>query len=216
VATGKSKFAHIVSAVEQDIADFYGFAPQHRAIDHLIPEDLIAPLTQPTADASPDRAAVYFAESEESFEIGIHFDTEIREKLTTEDPAYSLSNANLDAFCVLVEELSHFHMLINRLDSRRQVSLLQLELQAEIDKLLFSGLYLERLCGHPHVAALFHLIFGTASRDSKRRSHYDHAENLAAKFWRDVFRRWGTDGKSLRSHEFRKLMKKNYFATLQP
>ena len=89
--------------------------------------------------------------------------------------------AGLDAYCVATEGVSHFVYLAHRAAEERQVSLLELELQAEVDKFVLSlefstdsaqGL-LDRMFDSPH----FLDDEGTEAGERYRLAHH-----LAARF----------------------------------
>ena len=208
------RFTTLLSRVEQDIADYYDFPILYRAKDHLVADELVPEISRLRGKTESFRAAVYFTESPGEFAIGVHFDSNVKNILLVDDPTVALSNRNLDAFCVLVEELSHFHLLINRANADKQISLLELEWQAEIDKLLFCGLYLERLVGDPHIQPLLRLLFGLEAERSLLDSHYAMAERFAVKFWLDFAKTGLNKRKCLEDISFRKLMQRNYLEPL--
>ena len=209
-----AQFAAIISSIEQDIADYYGFAILHRAEDHLVSEDILPEIRRLRGKTESFRAAVYFSETGDEFAIGVHFDPKIRASLLADNPKFSLTNRNLDAFCVLVEELSHFHLLINRASADKQISFLELEWQAEVDKLLFCGIYLERLVGDSHIQPLLKLLFGPGYEEPSLEPHYAMAERFAAKFWLDFIKTGVSKRKCLEEKGFRKFMQKNYLEAL--
>jgi hypothetical protein len=209
-----NKFAAIVGSIEQDIADYYGFTILHRAQDHLVSDELIPEISRLRGKSESFRAAVYFSEGAGELSIGVHFETNIQDCLLAENPKISLSNGNLDAFCVLVEELSHFHLLVNRANADKQLSFLELEWQAEVDKLLFCGIYLERLVGDPHIRPLLKLLFSPNSDESELESHYAQAERFAVKFWLDFIDGHSDRRKCLQQADFRRFMQKNYLESL--
>jgi len=68
--------------------------------------------------------------------LGIVLDAGVRERLARCDPRARLDGSNLDAFCTLTEEVSHFVYLLFCARSGRSVTQLELELQGEVDKYL--------------------------------------------------------------------------------
>ena len=96
-----------------------------------------------------------------------------------------LSDANLDAFCVLVEEVSHFHLIVNRAEAKLPVTKLELEWQGEVDKLLLCALLLQKQSGDPHVLPLVRRLFDEALIISDHnRQRYEEATRFAARFWK--------------------------------
>ncbi len=80
------------------------------------------------------------AEDEEGAQLALFLDAAVLERLANKDPHATLDHANLDDFWTVVEGVSHFMYLTWRAASDRAVSLLELELQAEVDKFICAAL----------------------------------------------------------------------------
>ncbi|HUG53823.1 MAG TPA: hypothetical protein VMR21_09480 [Vicinamibacteria bacterium] len=70
--------------------------------------------------------------------LGVVLDDSVRARLADADPRVQLDGHNLDPFCVVAEEVSHFVYLAFCARACRQVTRLELELQGEVDKYLSS------------------------------------------------------------------------------
>jgi hypothetical protein len=180
--------AEVIDYVERELAAFYGFALLARAKDHLASRrDLEASLGR-SVQTLPEfkaRAGVFLQEpgdSEELF-IGIHYDDAVLESLDRKNPLERLDDENLDAFCVLVEELSHFHLILNRMERRQGVSKLELEWQGEVDKLLVSAVTLEDQAGDLHLSPLARRLFDQATITAEDQELYWQAHRQAARLW---------------------------------
>jgi hypothetical protein len=68
--------------------------------------------------------------------VGVFLEEEVRRGLLAADPRTKLDGSNLQAFCVLTEEVSHFVYLLFCVHTARSVTQLELELQGEVDKYL--------------------------------------------------------------------------------
>src|SRR5439155_5592450 len=68
--------------------------------------------------------------------LGVVLDEGVRRHLADRDPRVALDAGNLDPFCVVAEEVSHFVYLFFCARAERQVTQLELELQGEVDKYL--------------------------------------------------------------------------------
>ncbi|MEZ4742547.1 MAG: hypothetical protein R3B45_08880 [Bdellovibrionota bacterium] len=202
-------FKKIIKSIEVELSEYYGFAIDHSASDHLVNEDEIK-ILQPNMDgAKIDRAGVLFQQEQSEVFIGLHFNSLIKDSLQL-DPTHCLCNKNLDAFTVVVEELSHFHLLLNRMRANQKLSQLELEWQAEIDKILISGLFLQKSAGDPHIHALKKLIIDRSIITSNDEELYFNSSKYAHRFWQD-FIDYAYKGKnSLIAKEFQKFMQLNY------
>ena len=67
-------------------------------------------------------------------ELGVYIDSAVLSRLHRSDPFQQLGHANLQDFCTALEGVSHFQYLVWCTEHARTVSLLELELQAEVDK----------------------------------------------------------------------------------
>lgn len=178
--------AGIVQTVERELAAVYRFRPQAEASDHLVDRAMIKASLGDTASDLPEwhaRGGVWLLGDAADLFIGIHIDDSVTETLAARDPFTQLNSDNLDALCVVVEEVSHFHMIINRAGEDRGVSKLELECQGELDKLLVAALLLERQSGRAHVVALARTLFDAATIVSGQTGLYEAATRYAARWW---------------------------------
>ncbi|MGD2128307.1 MAG: hypothetical protein PVJ33_14240 [Lysobacterales bacterium] len=73
-------------------------------------------------------------EDEHGVAVSLYLDQAILDRLETRDPAAALRSDLLDDLCKVIEGLSHFNYVAWRASRDRSVTLLELELQAEVDK----------------------------------------------------------------------------------
>jgi len=176
----------IVRSVERELATVYRFSPRAEASNHLVDRHTIQASLGDAASQLPEwqaRGGVWLLGDDPDLFIGIHIDDSVTSTLAAADPLTRLSSDNLDAFCVVVEEVSHFHMIINRASDGRGVSKLELECQGELDKLLVAALLLQRQSGHAHVTALARTLFDAAAVVSQQTGLYEAATRYAARWW---------------------------------
>ncbi len=86
----------------------------------------------PNLDVGSLRPQVMFIKNEEGIDLGVYLGDEVHQLLSDNQ----LEHASLSQFCVLCEELSHFMYLIFKSMHQMQMSLLDVELQGELDKTL--------------------------------------------------------------------------------
>ena len=73
-------------------------------------------------------------EDEHGVALSLYLDEALLDRLQADDPAAALSAGLLDDLCKVIEGLSHFNYVAWRASRDRPVTLLELELQAEVDK----------------------------------------------------------------------------------
>lgn len=113
-------------------------------------------------------------------QLGVFIAPEVLARLSAR---VSLMDAvGLDAYCVATEGVSHFVYLAHRASMDRQVSLLELELQAEVDKFV----HLSGLLPAGQHARLFEQLFERYALreglDAESEGRYHAASRAAAQF----------------------------------
>jgi hypothetical protein len=73
-------------------------------------------------------------EEEDGVAVSLYLDAALLDRLKAGDPATALRSGALDDLCKVIEGLSHFNYVAWRASRDRSVTLLELELQAEVDK----------------------------------------------------------------------------------
>jgi hypothetical protein len=130
----------------------------------------------------------------DSVRVGLFIEPGVLERLAQCDPLQSLTDENLRDYCTALEGVSHFHYLMWRLPRGRRVSLLELELQAEVDKYASAlALLVEQGAGRFPDALhtrLFHHIGFLPELDSVARHRYEEANRHAARYCRRLEERF--------------------------
>jgi len=126
--------------------------------------------------------------------IGLYIDAAVIGRLADQDPTVALDGANLHDFCTALEGVSHFHYLAWSLQRGREVTLLELELQAEVDKYasaltLMTRQHAGRFPGSLH-SRLFDRISFLPHLDAASRRRYEEANRHAARFCRSLEERF--------------------------
>lgn len=117
--------------------------------------------------------------------ITLYLDHSILSILEQHDPQKLLHGDNLNPFCIALEGISHFLYLTWRIGYQRPVTHLELELQAEIDKYIFTSLlFLQQYNDgsvNPHKLLFEHVSFHP-DLDAVENSRYLTANRYAAKY----------------------------------
>jgi hypothetical protein len=134
------------------------------------------------------------AESEAGAELSVYIDQQVLQRLREHDPLCRLTERNLADFCTTVEGVSHFQYLVWCIGHGRQVSLLELELQAEVDKYAVAA-YLLRQQGQSDLPSglrrrLFDEVGFIAGLSAELRQRYVEANRCAARFCGLIERRF--------------------------
>lgn len=122
--------------------------------------------------------------------IAIYYPDSLVECLERHDPTRRIDEANVDAFAILVEELDHFLVIAERFRAHAPMTLLELELHANVTKYLVLSTFMGKLRGEVRLSAadaawirqrLFH-AGDYAEADADVRWRYRQAARLAARY----------------------------------
>lgn len=112
-------------------------------------------LVDANSKASAVREAVLIREHHDAAEIGVFVAPEVLGRLTAENPLIDLSDERLDDLWLALEGVSHYRYLAFNCGRECRVSLLELELQAEVDKFVTTR-FLAEAQGYPNSHAALH------------------------------------------------------------
>lgn len=123
-----------VAAVQRLLERIYAIESDHRVEDFLVTDPALAALLDTSADARPCEEKLLLQEDDDGLSLSLFIDAAVVERLGRSNPLEQLHEHNLADFCTALEGVSHFLYLIHRAVQSRPVTLLEMELQAEVDK----------------------------------------------------------------------------------
>ena len=139
-----------------------------------------------TCQGAPGDEQLFVTTVDDELCMSLFLDPEVLDRLQSRDPNDELDQNNVADFWTVLEGISHFLCVAHHAEHDRPVSLLTLELQAEIDKYIASFLLLRRRDPGRFPAELHALLFKRARIDPKlaagRESLYRRASRYAAQF----------------------------------
>ncbi len=146
------------------------------------------------AQAADEQVCMIEDERGGGVSVGLFIDEQVLERLARRDPSRELDEENLHDYCTALEGVSHFHYLMWSLAHGRSVSLLELELQAEVDKYVAAvALMTRQRAGNvPHTlhARLFDAVSFLPQLDEAARRRYQEANRSAARYCRALDERF--------------------------
>ena len=118
--------------------------------------------------------------------LSLYLHTDVVEKMLEDDPVQNLHEGNMQDFCLALEGVSHFLYLSWNASFDRSVTMLEMELQAEIDKFVMLVLCLEKQNRRAEPGKLRQILFETANYhkelDESERQRYRDASYFAEKY----------------------------------
>lgn len=130
----------------------------------------------------------------EHLDVSLYLAPEVVEHLSEEDPTERLHAGNFEDFLLALEGVSHFLYLIWSAAYNKPVSLVELELQAEVDKYVAAATLLGQQRGGYVPLRLHSWLFDAPVFDKTLRreelQRYRDASHYAAKYCRHLLARY--------------------------
>lgn len=184
----------MLARLQELLARLYDAPIDHRPHDFLIADrgELEALIGADARDVTDEQ--VFVVESDDGIRVGLFIAQEVLDRLERRDPLQALDEGNLQDFCTALEGVSHFHYLLWSVGRGRGVSLLELELQAEVDKYASAVALLTRQRGGEFPRSLHALLFDKVSflpqLEQATRARYEAANRHAARYCRELDERY--------------------------
>ena len=177
--------AHL-EQLQQALEQLYRLDPAPNITHFLINDQDVRNVHRPGV---PRRREELVIVEEEDLFVGVKLDRKLVERLADDQ----LAATNLQEFCLAVEGVSHFLFVVHRARNEQPTSILELELQAEIDKYVACLMLVERCPSLPpdelrrRLYDSFRLL-DDLSREEQAR--YRRANALARRYARQLEHRF--------------------------
>ena len=192
----------MIRIVQKMLQKLYGFDVGYDVADFLITDAALARyLGGETAAGIPENLLI--RQDGDTLDISLYLDRELVELLERENPFRQLHASNISEFCTALEGVSHFLYLAWNAGSDRSITLLELEMQAEVDKYAVLALLLktQRKDSLPGWLRswLFEDVSFRSAPGSAEHERYCHANHFARRFCQHLERRfrWRWNGLDL-------------------
>lgn len=137
-------------------------------------------------DNQETREKLLVYEDEEGLNLSLYLDENVLSHFDRHDPFEQLDEQNIQEFCLVLEGISHFIYLVWNASHDRSVTLLEMELQAEIDKFIMLTDCLEQQTTAPMQSQLLRLLFESnryhADLDYEQAKRYRDATAFARRY----------------------------------
>lgn len=154
-----------IAKLQRQLERLYDVSAGHDVEDFLIHDAALATRLEnnPAARTIPEKLLLH--ETGDGVDVALYLEQALVSRLREDDPTERLHAGNLADFLIAVEGVSHFLYLVWSATHDRRVSLLELELQAEVDKFMLSALLIAH-ADHGRVPAGLHrLLFDAPAFD---------------------------------------------------
>lgn len=186
-----------LNQLQSEIEGHYDVSTPHRVEDFLFHDPHLAGLlsNDPSLQGAPE--ALLVAQADDGLDVSLFLDRGVLDRLEQQDPQTGLHNGNLTEFWIALEGVSHFLYLVWSATFGRQVTRLEMELQAEVDKFVIAARWLARQYGRVSHGALRRLLFEDvgyrSALDGDSSARYREANRLAARYCESLGDSVGSD-----------------------
>ena len=198
----------VVRQLQALLADIYDVPMAHDVAQFLLTDRRAMP-TELRTSAADEQLLV--ANDGAELALGLYLEPSVLARLAEANPLDALNGANLADYWTALEGVSHFVYVAWNAGHDRPVGLMELELQAEVDKYVSSVLLLRAQDPTRFPAELHHVLFERARVNLElagdRIGLYARANQYAARFCRHLgrlLRPMGTQAHSAARTELRR------------
>src|SRR5581483_4220735 len=156
----------LLTRLQSLISGIYDVSIAHDVYDFLVTDRGHLPAAAPTSESDEE---LFVSHSGEGGEVGVslYLDPALLERLKVADPLVRLHDGNVADYWTALEGVSHFLYLAWNAGHDRPVSLLELEMQAEVDKYVSSYWLMREQFPGRFPAELLSVLFQRTRIDSR-------------------------------------------------
>jgi hypothetical protein len=176
----------LLSRLQSLIGGIYDVSVAHDVYDFLVTDRGRLPPAARSGTAEEELIVAQGAADADEVGVSLYLDDALLQRLARADPLVQLHAGNVGDWWTVLEGVSHFLYLAWNAGHDRPVSLLELELQAEVDKYVASYWLLRRQFPGHFPAELHRALFARTRVDPRidaaRAALYREASRYAQKF----------------------------------
>lgn len=157
--------------------------------DKLLADHLSTPINLRDNDER-----LLISEYEEGIDLSLYISDEVFKQLENTHPINLIEQGKHSEFCLMLEGVSHFLYVVWNACHERQITLLEMELQAEIDKFILMQSLIDHTQESDSVNDLRIWLFENNTYDSKLESNdlerYERANHFAGKYCKGLQKKY--------------------------
>ncbi len=184
----------LLNSLQQQLERIYQVKIPHDVGDFVIHDETLARRLGSAAAAPPSCEQLFVHEGDDQLDISLYIEQSVVERLRDDDPWQRLHGGNISDYCTALEGVSHFVYLIWNARFGREVSALELELQAEVDKYISLSFLFGQQDRGVVPQWLGSMLFNDPEFDNRldrqRLKRYQEANYYARKFCRTIENRY--------------------------
>lgn len=183
----------MLSDLQNLLSDIYQVEPGYDISDFLVTDPALAKILGGDALIPNTDESVLLTEDDEGMALSVYLDSQMLARLGRDNPMQTLKASRLNDLWTVLEGISHFNYLVWSAGRDRSVTLLELEMQAEVDKFVSTWLMARDQDGCEFADRLHGWLFNKVrfrpelSEDEHER--YRTANNYASRFCHGLMQR---------------------------
>ena len=197
----------MLAELQQQLSDIYQVGRAYDIRDFLVTDPAIASCIGQGAMLRNTDETLLVSQDDQGLALSLFLDGDMLERLESANPLNRLRADLLDDLWKVLEGVSHFNCMVWKATQDRAVSLLELELQGEIDKYVGTALLALSQADTELANDLHGWLFGDVrfhdDLDDEQIDRYRSANDYAARFCHRLHRRL-IDGEPLALSELRR------------
>ncbi len=184
----------LLAELQNGLAALYETPIEHCVTDFLVTDARLAAALDDARTPQTNAERLLLRQSDDCLDISLYIDARVLAALADSDPYEHLGGDNLNDFLIALEGVSHFNYVIWNARHQRQVTQLELELQAEVDKYVTALMLLDEQGTVPDADAfhgtLFEAVVFDTGGDADSEQRYREANRYAGKYCHGLSRRF--------------------------
>lgn len=176
----------MLDTLQKQLSDIYRLGPGYDVRDFLITDPTMAKALGQGALLGDSEETLLMLQDGEELSLSLFLDADLLGRLENGNPLNKLQADMLDDLWKVLEGISHFLCVVWKAEQDRTVSLLELELQGEIDKyvstMLLAMSQADQVLPHKLHSCLFGNVRYHEELTVEQRSRYRSANDYAARF----------------------------------
>jgi hypothetical protein len=175
------------------LSDIYRADPGCSITDYLVTDPTLASILGAGTLVPDSEESVLLAENGNCLDLCLFLDQQLLQRLEGENPLRTLRATRLRDIWTVLEGISHFNYLVWSARRDRKVTLMELEMQAEVDKFIstWSLANSQEHCDFGHLLHrwLFEEVTYNPALTAVQRERYQTANNYAGRFCHGLLKR---------------------------
>ena len=183
------------------LSKIYGIEQSLDVYDFLVTDAAALENLEDPHSARATEEKLLIHEQEDELGVLLYLNSELLKRVAKKDPRQYLGQNNLADFCKVLEGISHFIYLAWNAAADKSVTLMEMEMQAEVDKYIGARVLLWQQSWSPLDDSLFDRLFVDPCFDdrltSEELARYRHASSYAGRYCLSLEKRFPGDKSGL-------------------